>query len=51
MATIVVLHYKHMKEKLAKPFSPYAMRIPSEKVSISLFMERKSRKRDCSVKL
>jgi len=30
MATIVVLHYKHMK--LTKPFAPHAMRVPSERV-------------------
>jgi len=33
----------------SKPFAPYAMHVPSEKVFISRFVERKSRKRDYSV--
>jgi len=47
MVTIVVLHHKHMKR--FKPFISHALRRPSEKVLISRFVERKSRKRDCSV--
>jgi len=34
-----------------KPFAPYAMRVPSEKVFISRLVEQKSRKRDYSVQL
>jgi len=47
MATIVVLHHKHTK--LFKPFTPMLLRGPSEKVLISRFAERNSRKRDCNV--
>jgi len=47
--TIVVLHHKHMK--LFKPLHHMLLRVPSENVSISRFVERKNRKRDCSVYL
>jgi len=47
MATNLALHHKHMK--LVKPFTPMLLRVPSEKVLISRFVERKSRKRDCNV--
>jgi len=47
MVIIVVFHQKDKKR--FKPFIPYALRRPSEKVLISRFVERKNRKRDCSV--
>jgi len=48
MATIVTLHHKHMK--LVKPFTPHVIACSIRKGFRSVdFLERKSRKRDCSV--
>jgi len=47
MDTILVLHHKHMK--LANHTYHILLRVLSEKVLISRFVQRKSRKRDCSV--
>ena len=46
LVTIVVLHHKHMK--LFKPLFHMLLRGPSEKVLLSRFVKRKSRKRDRS---
>ena len=47
MVTIAVLHHKHMK--LFTPFTAHVIAWSVRKVLISRFVERKSRKRDCSV--
>ena len=47
MVTSVVLDHKHMK--LFKPFTPYVIALSVRKALISRFVERKSRKRDCTV--
>jgi len=48
MFTIVVLHHKHLKLYSSHLYH-MLLRGPSEKVLISRLVERKSRKRHCSV--